>query len=132
MLKNDLENLFSSCHKVHFRKKTYLAIFCIIFQKNDKISDVIIPIAAMLKTFAYFLQHYKVWLCQISCQKHFHIRIYVSPSLGMIRQNYPREDSVNVEDYQSRTPWFDELRVFRYTVTCNRQHNKHNTNLLNG
>ena len=45
-LKKDLENLFSNCHKVNFRKKHILAIFCIIFQKIDIISDVIIAIAA--------------------------------------------------------------------------------------
>ena len=33
-LKKSLENLFSSCHKVNFRKKQFLAIFCIIFPKN--------------------------------------------------------------------------------------------------
>ena len=33
-LKKDLENIFSSCHKINFRKEHILAIFRIIFQKN--------------------------------------------------------------------------------------------------
>ena len=62
-MKKDLENLFSSCHKVNFRKKRILAIFRIIFQKIDIVTDVIIAIAAILKKkffLTIFLQHYKV------------------------------------------------------------------------
>ena len=55
MLKKDLENLFSSCHKVKFRKKHIVAIFRLIFQKIDIVSDVIIAIAATLKFFFYQL-----------------------------------------------------------------------------
>ena len=33
-LKKDLENLFSDCHKVNFRKKHNLAIFRIVFQES--------------------------------------------------------------------------------------------------
>ena len=33
-LKKDLENIFSSCNKINFRKEHILAIFRIIFQKN--------------------------------------------------------------------------------------------------
>ena len=49
----DFENLFSSYHKVNFRKRQILSIFCIIFQKIDIISDVSIAIAAILKFFFY-------------------------------------------------------------------------------
>ena len=51
-LKKDIENLFSSCCKVNFREKHILAIFRIIFQNIDIISDVIIAIAAILKFFS--------------------------------------------------------------------------------
>lgn len=45
--------------------------------KIDIISDVIIFIASILKFFPpFFLQHCKVWMCHMSCQKHFSIRIY--------------------------------------------------------
>ena len=53
-LKKDLENLFSSCHKVNFRKKKLFKNF---FKKVDIISDAIIPIGTILKVFP---PYYKV------------------------------------------------------------------------
>ena len=52
-LRKDLGNLFPRCQKINFRKKQILAIFCIIFQKIDVISDAIIPIATILKKIFY-------------------------------------------------------------------------------
>ena len=102
-LKKDLENLFSSCHKINFRKKHILAIFRIIFQKIDIISDVIIAIAAILKFFFY------QFFCNITkydCAK-FHVKsIFLSGFMqgdtlcapthpwGMIRQKYPGANTV--------------------------------------
>ena len=107
-LKKDLENIFSSCHNVNFRKKLILAIFRIIFQKIDIISDVIIAIAAILNFLFYQI------FCNITkydCSK-FHVKSiflsgfmqrgrgrgghYVPPSSrGMIRQKYPGANRVN-------------------------------------
>ena len=98
----DRENLFSSWHKFSFSKKHFLAIFRIILQKTDIISDVIIAIAAILKFFFY------QFFCNITmynCAK-FHVKsIFLSgfmqgstlcppPPRGMIRQRYPRADRV--------------------------------------
>ena len=102
-LQKDLENLFSSCRKINFRKKDILAIFRIIFQKIDIISDVIIAIAAILKFFFY------QFFCDIAkydCAK-FHVkRFFLSGfmqevlcvSQGIIRQKSPRQIDLNNED----------------------------------
>ena len=76
-MKKDLEKFFFSCHKVNFRKKPILAIFRIIFRKIEIISDVIIPIAEILKkNFYHCFYNIAKYDCQILWQKHFPIRIY--------------------------------------------------------
>ena len=65
-LKKFLENIFSRCHKVNFTKKHILAIFGIIFQKVDIISDVIIPIAAISKKVFY---HFFCNITKYDCDK---------------------------------------------------------------
>ena len=74
-LKKDLENLFLAGTRLILEKKHILAVFRTFFQKINIISDVIIPIAAILNFFFY------QFFCDITkydCAK-FHVKsIFVS------------------------------------------------------
>ena len=92
-LKKHLQNLFSYCHNVNFflfQKKHILVIFCIIFQKNDMSSDVIIAIATVL---IFFPTTFFVTLQSITVP-NFHdlgkgMALY-SPHLGHGQKKLPR------------------------------------------
>ena len=92
---------FWAAAKLILEKKHILAVFRIIFQKIDIISDVIIAIAAVLKFFFY------QFFCNITkydCAK-FHVKnVFLSRFMqgealcatpwGMMRQKYPGTDKV--------------------------------------
>ena len=103
MLKRDLENLFSSCYKVNYRKKNILAIFRKIFKKIEIISDAIIPIAAIsinfYTIFCVTLQSMTVPNCMskaFSYQDLRRGRLCTPIPRGMVRQKYPRANRVKI------------------------------------
>ena len=96
--KKILKIFFLAATRLNLEKKHILAIFHLIFQKIDIISDVIIPAAAILKIFFY---HFLCNITKYDCAK-FHIKsIFLSGfTLGalcvplpstqtMMRQEYP-------------------------------------------
>ena len=97
MLKKYLENLFSSYHKVNFRKKCILAILRIIFQKINIISNVIISTAAALKIFStnFLFFFAKFHVKSIFLSGFMQGEHYMPPlPRGMIRQKCPGADRV--------------------------------------
>ena len=102
-LKKILKIFFSAVTRLIL--KHILAIFRIIFQKIDIISDVIIPIAAILKKIFY---HFFCNIKKYDCAKVHVKSIFLSgftqgetlcaPPRGMIRQKYLGADRVNHTD----------------------------------
>ena len=87
---------FPAVTRLILEKKHILAIFGIIFQKIDIISDIIIPIAAIFKNFFNILfVALQSMTLQFPIKKHFPIRIQDALPRGMIRQKYPGADRIN-------------------------------------
>ena len=92
-------------HKVNFRKKenTFQQFFALFFKKIDIISDVINPIAAVLKLIFY---HFFCNITKYDCAKFHAKSIFLSgfrqraalcPPRGMTRKKYPGSDRVKIQ-----------------------------------